>query len=457
MCSFLFFLTNRPEAHTPETLQKANRYMAARGPDGTTAYQLNEFVTMLHNLLHISGETPVKQPIIDMDNEVVVLFNGEIYNYMEFSKEYNSDSECIIPLYNEFGFEFVKKLDGEFAIVVFDLRHGHLLVTTDTFMTKPLCISRSPAEIGIATYKSALQTAGFKNIEWAQPNCTTVYNVYNGFEMIHSSEVFKFDLRQYKTCTDDWEKAFEQAVCKRAIHGVGKNKCFVLLSAGYDSGAIALALNRAGIKYDTFSSFKNEDVKVLEERQHINRLASCENVMQVSEISRDQQAAQQNWLAVNAEPFVYEHDDAEKLRLSLFEDGGARAMNYICNDMSELGYRIVLSGSGADEIISDYGFDGKKIYYHSEFGGKFPKDLSEIFPWKKFYGDTQRSYLFKDEFVAGAHGIEGRYPFLDPRVVQEFLWLHHDLKNMDYKGCIYAYLTKHQYPVKAGVKTGFAV
>ena len=38
----------------------------------------------------------------------------------------------------------------------------------------------------------------------------------------------------------------------------------------------------------------------------------------------------------------------------------------------------------ADEIISDYGFNGKKIYSHSEFGGKFPKNLKTIFPWKKF-------------------------------------------------------------------------
>ena len=58
---------------------------------------------------------------------------------------------------------------------------------------------------------------------------------------------------------------------------------------------------------------------------------------------------------------------------------------------------VCLSGCGADEIISDYGHNGNKIYDHSEFGGLYPDSLEGFFPWKKVYGDTMRSYLFKDE------------------------------------------------------------
>ena len=46
-----------------------------------------------------------------------------------------------------------------------------------------------------------------------------------------------------------------------------------------------------------------------------------------------------------------------------------------------------------------------------------------FFPWCNFYKNAQRSFLMKEELVAGVHGIEGRYPFLDPKVVQEYLWL----------------------------------
>ena len=106
--------------------------------------------------------------------------------------------------------------------------------------------------------------------------------------------------------------------------------------------------------------------------------------------------------------------------------------------------------------MSDYGFAGEKFYYHSEFGGLFPEDLASIFPWKKFYGDTQRSYLFKDEYILGSHGIEGRYPFLDWNVVQEFLWLTAGLKNNSYKGAIEAFLKQNDYPYEPLKKRGFA-
>ena len=139
----------------------------------------------------------------------------------------------------------------------------------------------------------------------------------------------------------------------------------------------------------------------------------------------------------------------------LHEDGGALGLAVLCKKISSEGLNVIISGGGADEIISDYGFNGKKIYSHSEFGGKFPKNLETIFPWKKFYGDTQRSYLKKDEMVAGLYGIEGRYPFLDLNVIQEFLNLKSELKNEKYKSCISEFLERENYPFDKNSKEGF--
>jgi asparagine synthetase B (glutamine-hydrolysing) len=119
------------------------------------------------------------------------------------------------------------------------------------------------------------------------------------------------------------------------------------------------------------------------------------------------------------------------------------------------GKKINLSGSGADEIFSDYGFNGVKKFQHSNFGGLFPEDLSSIFPWASFYGSSMISYLAKEEYIAGSYGIETRYPYLDKDVVQEFLWLHHTLKNSNYKSVLYEYFTKYNYPVKLDTKNGF--
>ena len=88
-------------------------------------------------------------------------------------------------------------------------------------------------------------------------------------------------------------------------------------------------------------------------------------------------------------------------------------MSYICSLAKPNKELIYLSGSGADEIISDYGFNKVKHYSHSTIGGYFPEDLSSVFPWKNFFGNTQRAYLMKEETVTGTWGVEGRYPFLD--------------------------------------------
>ena len=68
-----------------------------------------------------------------------------------------------------------------------------------------------------------------------------------------------------------------------------------------------------------------------------------------------------------------------------------------------------------------------------------------------------RNYLMKEELVAGAHGFEGRYPFLDPKVVQEYLWLTSELKNSEYKRPVADFLRMHHFPNAWKRKIGFSV
>ena len=95
------------------------------------------------------------------------------------------------------------------------------------------------------------------------------------------------------------------------------------------------------------------------------------------------------------------------------------------------------------------------MYLHSNFGGLFPDDLSTIFPWNSFYGSSMESYIAKEEYVGGSYGIEVRYPFLDKKVVQEFLWLDVKLKNSVYKSPLDYYLVNNNYPYNKGQKLGF--
>jgi hypothetical protein len=114
--------------------------------------------------------------------------------------------------------------------------------------------------------------------------------------------------------------------------------------------------------------------------------------------------------------------------------------------------------------MSDYSINGQSLSKCSYFNGIFPKKLEDIFPkfsfdedakWKSFYRQSQEVYLMKEEMVAGANGIEGRYPFLDRQCVQEFLWLKPELKNQFYKSAVHYYMDKYNFPFDVNLKLGF--
>ena len=137
------------------------------------------------------------------------------------------------------------------------------------------------------------------------------------------------------------------------------------------------------------------------------------------------------------------------------DDYGSKWLSYVCSNAKNDGVKMYLSGMGADELFSDYGFNGTKIFNHSNFGGLFPDKLESIFPWNSFYGSSMESYLAKEEYIGGSYGLEARYPYLDVNVVQEFLNLTPKLKNLIYKSVIDNYLTKHNFPFCKGEKLGF--
>jgi asparagine synthetase B (glutamine-hydrolysing) len=107
MCSFLFTDVDVND------FDYTNHYMRFRGPDATNSIQVNEY-TIAHNILSITGEfTP--QPFVDHDDEIVCVYNGQIYNYDDFG-DFGSDGECIIPTYKKFGERAFVTLDGELLI-----------------------------------------------------------------------------------------------------------------------------------------------------------------------------------------------------------------------------------------------------------------------------------------------------------------------------------------------------
>eukprot|EP01065_Artemidia_motanka_P025918 TRINITY_DN30857_c0_g1_i1.p1 TRINITY_DN30857_c0_g1~~TRINITY_DN30857_c0_g1_i1.p1 ORF type:complete len:569 (+),score=152.62 TRINITY_DN30857_c0_g1_i1:80-1786(+) len=460
MCSFLVasFLLQRMLMINMTWVNELNRL---RGPDATNVKEVAGW-TFLHNLLHMTGERTL-QPFTSDDGQVVALFNGEVYNWKELAKaaggDWKSDGHSLLPLYLKYGKDFLQHARGEYAVVVADFRSNEIMIGTDAFMTKPMFVghwqdSDGTDRFGVASYASPLLRLGAPSsgVAMATPNAVTSYSMKPPFEKLWTREVVHWDLKQFKTTTDDWVKAFERSVRRRStgvIHGM-----FVGLSSGFDSGAVMLALHRQRTPFHAYTVRASEDQAIVEARvRYCRETATCVR------LSSGALSQELDWLKENCEPYTYGTAvlwPAGPNR-PMWEDAAAQGLSGIVRRVRKLGGLIYLSGSGADEIISDYAKGPGNCVGKCSFEGRWPSNLSDIFPWRNFYQGVQRDYLMKEELVGGAHGIETRYPFLDPEVVQEYLWLTQEAKLSVYKRPIHDYLTASNFPFNAGEKRGFGL
>ena len=454
MCSFIFLISK--EKIDKKILSDSNSCIQSRGPDNTNYFFWNEDefnIATVHNLLDISGSS-VKQPLYEKSSKVL-LFNGEIY---EPSKHDLPDTKLIFEEFRDNNLEsFLANAQGEFAISAVDLRKRIINLFVDLIGTKPLSYSIEAGKIGIATYDCALEKLGFQSIKKVLPN-QKIQIKFDDLNKpkLYCEDLYSLNLKQTKNNFDDWNKSFLNSVSLRATFF--NTKFFVPLSSGYDSGAICVALNHLKIPYTTVSIGDSENLRIIKKRIQINKNRSCIEHIQLPSSSWKQYLKVSKLIKQKIGCINYYHKEdgmKESEPRQLHDDPGSIGMYLICQEMKSRGFNAVLSGTGADEIYSDYGFGGKKFYPHSEFGGLFPDQLEGFFPWRKFYGDSQRSYLTKDEMIAGLFGIEGRYPYLDKNTTQEFLRLTAKLKNYCYKNCIANFLEIHNYPFEKEIKIGF--
>jgi asparagine synthetase B (glutamine-hydrolysing) len=441
MCSFIFS-TLQP------TTNDFNRIMALRGPDYTQSHTI-EGCFFCHNLLSMRGDY-VGQPYVADTNDVVVMFNGEIYSCPE---DYTSEARYLYDLYKKMGAACFSELDGEYSIVIVDFGKSVVHVARDCFGTKPLFFGASGDEFGFASYRDALTVLGFDEVRPLKPNHAVEYSLDR--TRIIEREIYSFNLAQYKSDMADWSAAFDRAVAKRVKHMRGK--AFVGLSSGYDSGAIAASLISQDKDFISVTVEGREDPEVVEGRILAVRASGNQAItIPDSELNVEEL---RGWLDENVEdqPYVIVNDEGQRVESgkSVHKDKAALILAGVCKRAKAEGALVYLSGSGADEIVSDYGFDGRKFFAHSNFGGKFPNNLLGRFPWSSFYGSTQAAYLAKEEMVAGSFGMEARYPYLDVEVVQEYLSLRSEVKNGIYKSVIRNYLDKRDFPVMENVKIGF--
>jgi len=441
MCSFVFSSVAAVDT-------AFNKAMRLRGPDATHERELQGYY-FCHNLLSMRGEY-IAQPHISEDENVLVLFNGEIYNC---PPEEPSEAAYLLKLYRDHGDQLFKLLDGEFAIVLIDFEQGRFLAARDCFGTKPLFFGHRGSAFALGSYRSALEHLGMQDVQALKPN-TVVDYALDGTS-ITSTEITIFNLAQSSDDLEGWHRLFDAAVAKRIAYL--KGDAFVGLSSGYDSGAITASLIAQNAKFMSVTVEGREDPAIVAARREAVEGSGNRAILIPQE--KIDKAAWAKWLHENVEdePYFIINDDGKRVEVgkSVHKDNAALILAAVCDTAKEAGARVYLSGSGADEIYSDYGFQGKKIFAHSNFGGLYPDHLLGRFPWASFFGSTQAAYLTKEEMVAGSFGMEVRYPFLDVALVQHFLTLKPEIKNEAYKSVIQSYLKARDFPFAAGQKVGF--
>ncbi len=149
MCGIVGFLS--VEKDKSKIIEKMTNRIIHRGKD-EVGYYIDEQIALGHRRLAIIDLDNGKQPMISKDKNIIVIFNGEIYNYLELKKELeekhhtfstNSDTEVLLHGYEQWGDNLPKKLRGMFAFAIWNKKNNTLFCARDNFGIKPLYYYKS--------------------------------------------------------------------------------------------------------------------------------------------------------------------------------------------------------------------------------------------------------------------------------------------------------------------------
>ena len=150
MCGIAGFVNREGKAADRGIVDRMTASLAHRGPDGDGLH-VSGPVALGHRRLSIIDVSGGAQPMCNEDGTVWVTYNGELYNEPEIRRELKakghvyrneSDTESLVHLYEEEGIDFVKRLNGMFALALWDQPRGRLVLARDRMGQKPLFHAR---------------------------------------------------------------------------------------------------------------------------------------------------------------------------------------------------------------------------------------------------------------------------------------------------------------------------
>lgn len=349
-----------------------------RGPDSFTTV-LFESHSLGECGLNIVSTKDDELPLIDRENNIALLFNGEIYNYGEIKKELSkegyrfksdTDSEILIPLYRKYGLDFVKYLKGMFAIAI--VENNQIILARDRFGIKPLYYYRSdekliwgseikallqhpnvPAEIDIDALEE-LAVFGYVFSEEQTPLeavCQVAPGAivrFNGRDL-SKHKYYQPPLPFYSdNGTGNYRESVEQ-LNERLINTFsrmlnhGGHETGVYLSGGIDSTVMAvLSTEILNKPIKTYTLCDSDDVPDLDYARKVSTAIGSEH--------REFHVSTIDYLD-ELPDFIYHYENI--MAGGVFDIQGALAFQILSKHISQH-HRVAFTGEGADELFGGY-------------------------------------------------------------------------------------------------------
>ena len=378
MCGIAGFSGNLGNAdQTRAELETMIHTLHHRGPDGY-GFHVDAGIGLAHARLSIIDLATGDQPIHNERGDVWTVFNGEIFNYVELRAELiaqghrfytQSDTEVIVHLYDRYGDRFVDHLNGQFAIALWDARRRRLVLARDRAGIRPLFHTRARGRIWFASEikallcvlpeRARLHAAGLVEAltYWAPVDPETV------FEDVHSlppGHLLAIEADGRETLTRYWDWTFPEQGSPAAFDSVEQAtdelRALLIdavrlqlradvpvgayLSGGLDSsGIVAMIRGFTDTPVRTFSvAFEDAEFDESEHQQAMVRHLGTDHT--TLRCTRAQIA--------EAFPRLVRHAEAPVLRTAPVP------LMLLSRCVREQGYKVVLTGEGADEVFGGY-------------------------------------------------------------------------------------------------------
>ena len=364
------------------------KIISHRGPDNINSHFHNSNALGHVRLSIIDLNKNSNQPFHSLDNRYSLIFNGEIFNYIEIKKDLESegivfktesDTEVLLKAFMHWGKSCVQKFNGMWAFIIYDSHKDEFFCSRDRFGIKPLYYCQYNNQILVASeIKSILNYY----TELAKPNYNVIANYCRtSIGGQHSQTWFKNIFRiepasnvlfsqgkmvtekywEYPKAVDEkitFDKALEQyksifldsvRIRLRSDVPIG-----ITLSSGIDSTSIACLMNRVNnkVKFKTYTAkFENSNYSK-EEKQNYKNDVEIDEAKIVKKFASELNMSS-NFIEVNYDNYL---DNLSKLIWHLESGHGSPAI-YPLDQVVERAKNdvtVILEGQGADELLGGY-------------------------------------------------------------------------------------------------------